>query len=143
MDGMIGKCGPADVYPFAYPISSRWVYALTFLPSALWIKAQGRLVLLCCLIGLMEVSSLSPCHYRLSLSSGSRFELLPADISEYLLRIVALFLLRKRMDQRQYLLAHYDQRLHLSQGGFLSCFQVVVQLLHLIICRNHCQRHLV
>ena len=49
MDGMIGNCASADVYPFAYPISSRWVYALTFLHSALWIKARGRLVLLCCL----------------------------------------------------------------------------------------------
>ena len=45
MDGMIGNCASADVYPFAYPISSRWVYALTFLHSALWIKARGRLVL--------------------------------------------------------------------------------------------------
>ena len=134
---MIGKCVSADVYPFAYPISSHWVYALTFLHSALWIKARGRLVLKCCLVGLMESSSLSPCHYRLTLSSGSRFKLLPADISEHLLRIVALFLLRKRMDQRQYLLTHYDQRLHLSQGRFFPCFQVLVQLLHLIICRNH------
>lgn len=73
MDGMIGNCASADVYPFAYPISSHWVYALTFLHSALWIKARGRLVLLCCLVGLMEDSSLSPCHYRLSLLSGSRF----------------------------------------------------------------------
>lgn len=122
MDGMIGNCASADGYPFAYPISSLWVYALTFLHSALWIKARGRLVLKCCLFGLMEVPSLSPCHYRLSLSSGSRFELLPADSSEYLLRIVTLFLLRKRMDQRQYLLAHYDQRLHLLQWGFFPCF---------------------
>ena len=45
MDGMIAKCDPADAYPFAYPISSHWVLALTFLHSALWIKARGRLVL--------------------------------------------------------------------------------------------------
>ena len=73
MDGMIGNCASADAYPFAYPISSHWVFALTFLHSALWIKARGRLVLRCCLIGLMEVYSLSPCHYRLNLSSGSCF----------------------------------------------------------------------
>ena len=140
---MIGICVSADVYPFAYPISSHWIYALTFLHSALWIKARGSLVLVCCLIGLMEESPLSPCHYRLSLSSGSRFELLSADSSEYLLRIVALFLLRERMDQRQYLLTHYDQCLHLSKWGFFPCFQVVIQLFHLIICRNHRQRHLI
>ena len=63
-------------------------------------KARGRLVLSCCLIGLMEDSSLSPCHYRLILLSGSRFQLLPADLSEYFLRIVVFFLFRKRMDQR-------------------------------------------
>ena len=91
---MIGICVSADVYPFAYPISSQWIYDLTFLHSALWIKARGSLVLVCGLMGLMEESPLSPCHYRLSLSSGSRFELLSADSSEYLLRIVALFLLR-------------------------------------------------
>lgn len=45
MDGIIDNCDSADVYPFAYPISSHGVYALTFLPSALWIKARGRLVL--------------------------------------------------------------------------------------------------
>ena len=55
---MIGICVSADVYPFAYPISSHWIYALTFLHSALWIKARGSLVLVCCLIGLMEES---PC----------------------------------------------------------------------------------
>ena len=140
---MIGKCDSADVYPFAYPISSLWVFALTFLHSALWIKAQGRLVLLCCLVGLMEDSSFSLCLYRLSLWSRNLFELLPADMPEYLLRFVALFLLRKRMDYRQYLLTHYNQCLHLSQWGFFPGFQVMVQLFHLIICRNHRQRHLV
>ena len=40
-------------------------YALTFLHSVFWIKARGRLVLCCCLFGLMEVPSLSPYHYRL------------------------------------------------------------------------------
>ena len=64
MDVMVNSLS-ADEYPYTYPISSRWVYALTFLHSALWIKARGRLVLECCLIGLMEESSLSPCHYRL------------------------------------------------------------------------------
>ena len=54
-----------DAYPYTYPISSRRVCALTFLHSVLWIKARGRLVLNCCLIGLMEVTSLSPRHYRL------------------------------------------------------------------------------
>ena len=54
--------------------------------------------------------------------------------------IVTLFLFRKRIDQRQYLFTHYDQSLHLSQRGFFPCFQVVVQLLHLIICCSHCQR---
>ena len=63
----------ADVYPYTYPTSSRWVLALTFLHSALWIKARGRLVLFCCLFGLMEESSLSPCHYRLPFFSGCRF----------------------------------------------------------------------
>lgn len=52
MDGMIGKCVSANGYPFAYPISSHWAYALTFLHSALCIKARGRLVLDCCLFGL-------------------------------------------------------------------------------------------
>lgn len=107
MDVITNSSFFADVYPCAYPISSHWVFALTFLHSALWIKARGRLVLDCCLIGLMEDSSLSPCHYRLILLSGSLFHLLPADISEYFLRIVFLLLLCKRMDQRQYLLTHY------------------------------------
>ena len=71
MDGMINRLFFADAYPYTYPTSSRWVHALTFLHSALWIKARGSLVLLCCLCGLMEGSSLSPCHYRLSLWSGS------------------------------------------------------------------------
>ena len=55
-------------YPRTYPISSRWVLdmlrALTFLHSVLWIKAQGRLVLNCCLNGLMEVSSFALCRYQ-------------------------------------------------------------------------------
>ena len=63
MDVMVNSLS-ADEYPYTYPISSRWVYALTFLHSVLWIKARGRLVLECCLIGLMEESSLSPCLFR-------------------------------------------------------------------------------
>ena len=91
----------------------------------------------------MEDSSLSPCHYRLILFSCSRFQLLPADRSEDLPRIVVFFLFCKRMDQRQYLLADYDQCLHLPQRGFLPRFQVMIKLFHLVICRNHYQRHLV
>lgn len=51
-------------YPYTYPISSRWIYVLTFLHSVLWIKVQGRLLLSCCLIGLMEKFSLSLYLYR-------------------------------------------------------------------------------
>ena len=116
----------AAAYPYTYPISSRWVYALTFLHSALWIKARDRLVLNCCLFGLMEVSSLSPRHYRLPLFSGGSFQLLSADIPKYFVRIILLFLLCQRMDQRQYLLADNDKRLHLPQRGFLPRFQVMV-----------------
>ena len=69
---------------------------------------------------------LVPCHYRLILLSGSRFHLLPADISEHFLRIVALFLLGKRMNQGQYLLTDDDERLHLPEWSFLPRFQVMV-----------------
>lgn len=126
MDGMTDVLSSADLYPYTYPTSSRWVFALTFLPSALWIKARGRLVLSCCLFGLMEDPSLSPCHYRLSFFSGSCFKLFPADISEYFFRVVVFLFLGKRVDQRQYLFADYDQCLHLFQRIFLPRFQVMV-----------------
>ena len=42
MDGIIGECASADAYPFAYPISSHWVYALTFLHPAFMEKGTGQ-----------------------------------------------------------------------------------------------------
>ena len=46
-------------YPYTYPISPRWVIALTFLHSALWIKAQADFCLFAASNGLMEATPLA------------------------------------------------------------------------------------
>ena len=52
-------------YPKTHPITTRWVYALTFLRSVLWIKAEIVFMLAALPLGLMGVGSLSPLYRRL------------------------------------------------------------------------------
>ena len=93
-----------------YPISSRWVYALTFLRSAFMDKGTGQIYALVLPRWADGKSLLSPCPYRLFQLSGSYcFKLLFANSSEHFVRIILFFLFCKRVNQRQYLLADYNE----------------------------------
>ena len=60
------------------------------------------------------------------LLSGGRLELLPANISEYLIRIIVFLFLGKRMYDGEYLLADYYKCLHLTERILFPCLQVVI-----------------